>query len=108
MAQKYRANYKGIGEMLCSQVMPANMHGRAGRVAVRAEATAPRRTGDYASSFQVSSGVRAGGRTRRAYGRVTNTDPKARLLEYGTGPDENGRKTPRFRTLGSALDAAGD
>ncbi len=108
MATRYRASYKGIGEMLRSPEMQAHMRGRAEKVKAAAAAAAPRRTGTYASSFEVSSGVRESGRTRRAYGRVTNTDPKARWLEYGTGPGENGLRTPRFRTLGKALDAAGD
>lgn len=98
---RYKANYKGIGRMLSSRGMQREMYNRANKVKLVAEATAPKDTGKYAESFEVESGIREG-KTRRAYGRVTNDDPKAIDLEYGT------KDTPKFRTLGKALEAAGD
>lgn len=96
---RYRANYRGIGEMLSSRAMQLDMHSRANKVKAVAEATAPKNSGEYAASFEVSSGVRDEP-TRRAYGRVENTDPKAIHLEFGTSG------TPKFRTLGKASEAA--
>lgn len=99
MATNVRINYRGVGEMLCSPWMVAEMHRRAERVAERARVTAPHSSGQFAASFEVSSGIRQA-RTRRAYGRVTNTDPAARYIEFGT------EDTPAHRTLGRALAAA--
>jgi len=102
----FNADYKGIGEMLCSPEMQAEMLRRAEKVKAAAEAMAPfdPRSKDgthYKDSFEVSSGVREG-KTRRAFGRVTNTDPAAWYVEWGTSD------TPRFRVLGKALDHARD
>lgn len=94
--------------MLRSEFMQEAMEARAARVKALAEFTAPVDVDDdhpglYKASFELSSGVRAGkrgGRSRRAYGRVTNHAPYALDVEYGT------RDTPRHRTLGRALEAA--
>jgi len=103
---RYKASYKGIGDMLCSKKMRLEMYNRAVRVKAVAEAIAPRGHEEdsptYAKSFKASSGIREEP-TRRAYGRVTNTDPKAMHLEFGT------KHTPKFRTLGKAAQlGAGD
>jgi hypothetical protein len=101
----FRPDYKGIGDMLTAAGMRADMRRRADNVAAEAEATAPvypgPTGGQYKRSFTVSSGVRPG-RSRRAFGRVTNDAPEAFYVEYGT------RNNPRHRTLGRALDAAKD
>jgi hypothetical protein len=101
----FRVDYKGIGDMLTMAGMQADMHRRAEAVKAEAEATAPVYPGPtggrYKRSFAVSSGVRTG-RSRRAFGRVTNDAPEAFFVEYGT------RNNPRHRTLGRALDAAKD
>lgn len=101
MARGYRADYDGIGEMLCASWMQADMHRRAEAVMAAAVAASPVDTGDYVDSFEVESGVKHG-KTSRAYGRVTNTSDHARAVEYGLG------NTPAYRPLGKALDAAGD
>jgi len=103
---RFDADYKGIGEMLCSPEMQADMKRRAENVMAYAVATAPydphsKDGTHYKDSFTVDSGVREG-KTRRAYGRVTNDDPAAFYIEYGTSD------TPRHRTLGRALDHAKD
>lgn len=102
----FHADYHGIGEMLCSPEMQAEMHRRAEKVKAAAEAAAPYDPASkdgthYKDSFTVESGVREG-KTRRAYGRVVNDDPAAFYIEYGTSD------TPRYRTLGRALDHAKD
>lgn len=99
---RFRASYSGIGKMIRSPQMRAEMRRRAEKVKVVAEATAPVDSGEYKSSFRVTSGARGGIRKDRAYGRVTNTAPHAFYVEYGTS------KTPAHHTLRHALSAAGD
>ncbi|OLT13005.1 hypothetical protein BJF79_03640 [Actinomadura sp. CNU-125] len=99
---RFRASYKGIGQMIRSPEMQAEMRRRAEKVAATAEATAPVDSGDYKGSFQVTSGPRGGVRKNRAYGRVTNTSNHAVYVEYGTS------RTPARSTLRDALRAAGD
>jgi hypothetical protein len=103
---EFKLNSSGIGKLLTSPEMQAEMRRRAERVAIAARASAPvfeagPHPGRYKSSFTVSSGVREG-RSRRAYGRVENDAPEAFFVEYGT------RNNARHRTLGRALDAAKD
>ena len=103
---RFDADFSGIGDMLCSPEMQADMRARAERVAARAQATAPYDADSkdgthYRDAFSVESGVTAG-KSRRAYGSVTNDDGAAFQIEHGT------KKTPKHRTLGRALDAAKD
>lgn len=68
----------------------------------------------YRDSFEVEAGIRETPpyQTRRAYGRLKNTDlPTALFVEYGFegGVDKDGRHYPAFqrhRVLGRSLDAA--
>lgn len=107
MAQGFNTNYRGVGDMLRSDFMVAEMRKRAEKVRAQAEATAPVDTGGphpgrYKGSFAVESGIRSQDGDRRAYGRVTNDAPEAFFVEFGT------KNNPRHRTLGKALDAAKD
>lgn len=95
----FKPSYSGIGKLLRSERMQAEMRRRAELIAARAEATAPEETGEYKASFEVESGVKSG-KTRRAYGRVRNTSPHALYVEFGGG------NTPRHRTIAKAIDAA--
>ncbi len=99
---RFRASYSGIGKMIRSPEMRAEMRRRAEKVKRAAEATAPVDSGEYKTSFRVTSGARGGFKKDRAYGRVTNTAPHAFYVEYGTS------KTPAHHTLRRALDAAED
>lgn len=99
---RFRASFGGIGALIRSPEMRAEMRRRAEKVKTVAEATAPVESGEYKSSFRVTSGARGGIRKDRAYGRVTNTAPHAFYVEYGTS------KTPAHSTLRNALRAAGD
>lgn len=95
---KFRASYKGIGQILRSQQMQQAMQTRAEQVQRRAEALAPRDTGSYAASFRVETSVREG-KTRRAVAKVINDAPHATFVEWGTS------RTPRHRVLGRAAGA---
>jgi hypothetical protein len=99
---RFKASYSGIGKMIRSPGMGAEMRRRAEKVKPLAEATAPVDSGEYKSSFKVTSGARGGVRKDRAYGRVTNSAPHAFYVEHGTS------KTPAHHTLRRALSAAGD
>jgi hypothetical protein len=99
---RFRASFSGIGKMIRSPGMQAEMRRRAEKVKAVAEATAPAESGEYKGSFRVTSGARGGWKEDRAYGRVTNTSEHAFYVEFGTS------KTPKHETLRRALRAAGD
>lgn len=98
----FRASYSGIGKMIRSPQMQAEMRRRAERIKAAAVITAPVDTGQYEHSFRVTSGARGGLKKDRAYGRVTNHAPHAFYVEFGTS------KTPAHHTLRRALRAARD
>lgn len=105
MAVKYQASYVGIGDMLCSEFMQVAMKTRIDRAKDLAVAIAPvyeagPHPGRYKAAFSTSSGVRAG-KSRRAYGRLTNSSPEALAVEFGT---EN---NPARHILVRSLDAVG-
>jgi hypothetical protein len=108
---KYTPDREGIGEMLKSAEMQAHMRGRAEKIAAAAEAMSPvgppgdPHIGNYASSWEVSSGVRHWP-SGRAYGRVENTADYAAKIEYG---DKTGRGHREGQhVLGKSIDAARD
>jgi Bacteriophage protein of unknown function (DUF646). len=96
---KFRGDYEGIGEILRSPQMQAEMRSRGEQVQARAEFLAPEETGAYKSSFKVEVGIREG-KTRRAEAKVINDDEAAPYVEYGTS------KTPRYRVMGQAAGSA--
>jgi hypothetical protein len=105
MGIEYHHDYAAFRRnVLKADWMAAEMYERALRVLARAEATAPFDADDpdlvhYRDHFSATAGLR----TDRAYGRVSNDDmPTALFVEFGT------KNNPRHRTLGNALDAAGD
>lgn len=97
---RFKASYAGIGKLLRSPRMEAEMRRRAERVRAAASAAAPRDTGAYAASFRVLSGRYGGIRHDRAFGRVTNSDEAAPYIEFGTSRQE------AQHTLRNALKAA--
>ena len=102
----FRPSYRGIGELMTSEFMQAEMRRRAERVQVGAEASAPDAPPygvGYRAEFETTSGVKVSKRgTKRAFGRVTNHSEHAIWVEFG------GQSTPAHRTLGRALRLAGD
>lgn len=126
---KISFSFDGIGDMLRSDFMAAEMVRRAQKVADLARSRAPVYSGSgrdphrgrYKDSFQVL-GTRAGGRKKdRAAGMVVSDDPTAVFIEYGTQAhdtrirDRNGRERtihvpamPARHVLGSSMMAAGD
>ncbi len=100
---KFRPNNKGIGLMLRSQKMKREMEHRADLVVGYAQADAPRKTGDYASSFEVESGTSESpiklGQGDRAWAKVKNTSGHAAAVEFGNKQVGEGH-----RVLGRAVD----
>lgn len=100
-----KASYGGIGQMLNADFMEAAMRARAERAMAVMVTTAPfdPKSTDgthYKDSFTVDAGRHGGVRHDRAYGRVTNDDPAAFYIEFGT------KDTPRHRTMGNAIHTA--
>jgi hypothetical protein len=106
---EYKPDYNGIGDMLRSAEMQAHMRERAEKIAEAARASSPvgppgdPHEGNYASSWEVSSGVRHG-QTSRAYGRVENNVDYAAKIEYGDKVGRGHREGQHI--LGKSIDAA--
>lgn len=101
---EFKASYDGIGQMLRSTEMQADMRRRAEKIKNAATVDAPYDPASvthYRDAFSVESGVREGA-SRRAFGRVTNDDAAAFYIEYGA------KTIPAHHTLTRALDAAKD
>ena len=103
---KFTASYSGIGQMLRSEQMQAEMRARAERVKTRAEQLAPYDESStdgshYRDSFRVESSSRGGVHHDRAAARVINDDEAAFFIEYGNV------NIVKHRVLGRALEAAG-
>lgn len=97
-------SYRGVGELLVSSFIRAEMARRGAKVLARARATAP----DYAplgigyvDEFELTVDVKTSKKgTRRARARVRNGSDHALWVEMG------GQNTPKHRTLGKALSEA--
>lgn len=104
----FTPSYTGIGDMLRSPEMVAEMVKRMERVKAKAELTAPYDPNStdgthYKDSFHVESTDHGGEHHDRAEATCYNDDNAAVFVEFL--PVKNG---PPHRTLGRALDAAGD
>jgi Bacteriophage HK97-gp10, putative tail-component len=87
---KFRMSNRGVGQLLRSQMMRAEMRRRAEVIQGVAESIAPvgggsdPHPGQYKASFSVTSTNRGGRNRDRATATVRNTAPYARWVEYGT------------------------
>jgi hypothetical protein len=103
---RFKLNYSGVGEMLRSPEMQAEMLRRVKRMQAYAEATAPYDAADkdgdhYRDHFLVESGVQHH-KTSRAYGRLTNDSDHAVQVEFGS------KNNPAHHTMLRSIDAARD
>lgn len=107
---RVRVSRKGVGELLRSRMIQADMLHRAERIAAFAEVIAPiylgrswsgATPGQYKSSFVVTTTSRGGRNADRATATVTNTAPYARFVEYGT------ERVPAHHTMLRAALAVG-
>lgn len=92
---RYEPNFAGLGKVMTSKVMEAMLRGKAQVGRQYAEVIAPVETGDYASSFRVTSAARGSGRwADRAAGYLYNDSDHALAVEF---QDD-------YRTLGIVAD----
>lgn len=98
-AQSFRADYKGIGEMLKGKIGLAAVMPKAEQVRATAEATAPYYEGDH-DHYKDHFSIEVGEQRQRAVVTVVNDSGHALAVEFGRG------NTPRHRTLGKALGVA--
>lgn len=91
MAARFRMKNKGVGELLKSPMIQAEMLRRGGVIKSTAEAISPvgeaahdHSPGHYKASWEVTSTRRGGRRRDRATATVSNSAYYARWVEYGT------------------------
>lgn len=107
MAAKFKMSTRGVGQLLRSPEMEAEMRRRAELIKSVAESIAPvggpadPHPGMYKGSFDVTSTSRGGRRKDRATATVRNLAYYARWVEYGTD------KVPAHHVLLRAALAAG-
>lgn len=98
----FRGDFHGIGEMLNSAEMQADMLRRANAGAAFAESVAPydaKTDGThYRDAFEVTSGALGGVHHDRAYATLSNTDGAALWVEIGS------KNNAAHHVLGRALD----
>lgn len=107
MPARFRMSNKGVGQLLRSEMIRAEMVRRAELIKSVAESIAPvggasdPHPGHYKSSFRVTSTLRGGRRQDRATATVSNTAYYARFVEYGT------ERVPAHHILLRAAQAGG-
>ncbi len=108
MPAKFKMSKKGVGELLRSRMIQADMLHRAEQVEAAALAIAPvggagdPHRGQYKASFYVTTTARGGRRRDRATATVGNSAYYARWVEYGT------ERGPAHHVLLRAARAGGD
>ena len=108
MPARFKMSKKGVGQLLRSPMIQADMLFRAERIEAAAQGIAPvggpgdPHPGQYKESFVVTTTARGGRRRDRATATVTNTAYYARWVEYGT------EKVPAHHVLLRAAEAGGD
>jgi HK97 gp10 family phage protein len=104
----FNPSYEGLGQLLRSEEMKAEMLRRAEKVAAAARAIAPVDDGEYKASITASVGIQREA-TERAAGRVEVGVDYAIFVEYGTlQGSATSKGSPAQHVLGRALDAAKD
>lgn len=107
MPARFKMSKKGVGELLRSRMIQADMLVRAERIEAAAQGIAPvggpsdPHSGTYKSSFYVTTTTRGGRRRDRATATVGNRAYYARWVEYGT------EKVPAHHVLLRAAQAGG-
>lgn len=90
MAARFKMSRKGVGQLLRSEMIRADMVRRAHEIEASAVALSPvggvgdPHPGQYRSSWGVTSTKRGGRRRDRATATVRNSAYYARWVEYGT------------------------
>lgn len=110
MAARFTMYRSGVGELLRSEMVEAELRRRGELIKAQAVATAPvgtppddKHPGLYRDSFEVRSTREGGRRHDRAVVTVINVAPYARWVEYGNGTPY----APAHHTLLRAARAGG-
>lgn len=107
MAARFKMNRKGVGELLRSEMIQADLVRRAQEIESVAVALSPvggpgdPHSGEYKSSWSTASTKRGGRRRDRAVAYVRNGAYYARWVEYGT------ERVPAHHVLLRAAQAGG-
>jgi hypothetical protein len=107
MAARFKMNRKGVGELLQSEMIRADLVRRAQEIESAAVALSPvggpgdPHSGEYKASWSTDSTKRGGRRRDRAVAYVRNRTYYARWVEYGT------ERVPAHHVLLRAAQAGG-
>ncbi|MER8004763.1 HK97 gp10 family phage protein [Streptomyces sp. NPDC094149] len=107
MAARFKMNRKGVGELLRSEMIRADLARRAQEIESAAVTLSPvggvgdPHPGDYKASWSTDSTKRGGRRRDRAVAYVRNNAYYARWVEYGT------ERVPAHHVLLRAAQAGG-
>jgi hypothetical protein len=108
MAARFRLNRKGVGRLLRSEMIRADLVRRAENIKAMAVAISPvgatrdPHPGQYKGAWEVDSTLRGGRRRDRAVAYVRNGTYYARWVEYGT------ERVPAHHVLLRAAASGGD
>ena len=108
MAARFKMKRQGVGKLLRSEMIRADMVRRAEAIKSAAVSLSPTggsgdpHPGQYKGAWQVSSSTRGGRRRDRAVAYVRNPTYYARWVEYGT------ERVPAHHVLLRAAAAGGD
>ena len=108
MAARFKMNRKGVGQLLRSEMIRADLVRRAGEIKATAVALSPvggagdEHPGQYKGNWEVDSTRRGGRRRDRAVAYVRNGTYYARWVEYGT------ERVPAHHVLLRASTSGGD
>jgi hypothetical protein len=82
MTVRYKADYKGTGELMNGPEMQAVLRQIAEKGKAFAESISPERTGEYKASFEVTSRSHGGVHGDRAEAQIVNTSDHAARVEW--------------------------
>lgn len=99
MTVRYKPDYTGTGELMNSPEMVEVMRQVAEKGIPFAESISPERTGEYKSSFEVTSRSHGGVHGDRAEAQVVNTSEHAAHVEWQDGYHVLARTAEALRTL---------
>lgn len=99
MTVRYRADYKGTGELMNSVEMRNMLREVAEKGRVFAIGISPERTGEYVKSFEVTTSAHAGTHGDRAEATLVNTSAHAAHVEWQDGYHVLARTADALGTL---------
>lgn len=99
MTVRYKADYQGTGKLMNGPEMQEMLRQVAEKGKAFAESIAPVDTGEYKSSFEVTSRSHGGVHGDRAEAQIVNTSPHAAHVEWQDNYHVLARTADALRTL---------